>query len=148
MAAKCFSSRVLTLLSVDKIPARYRDESSSSSNNKTDTRTYVSLIKGRRGCVLVVFCFSSTLNFFNSVRCAGPCRRRVNRTFRIPPAEHLCGCRCRFIYSFGSPRKRLFFHQKLMCECPWVVKDPETKEMVLERTTLATLVLLVQSPPT
>lgn len=35
-----------------------------------------------------------------------------------------------------------------MCECPWVVKDPETKEMVLERTTLATLVLLVKIPPT
>ena len=43
----------------------------------------------------------------------------------------------------------LFFPlQKLMCECPWVVKDPETKEMVLERTTLATLVLLVKIPPT
>lgn len=37
--------------------------------------------------------------------------------------------------------------QNTACECPWVVKDTDTKEMVLERTTLATLVLLVQSPP-
>ncbi|CAN0194929.1 unnamed protein product, partial [Ectocarpus sp. 12 AP-2014] len=37
--------------------------------------------------------------------------------------------------------------QDTICECPWLVKDAETRQMVLECARLATLVLLVQSPP-
>ncbi|CAM9777060.1 unnamed protein product, partial [Scytosiphon promiscuus] len=39
-----------------------------------------------------------------------------------------------------------FLPKDTICECPWVVKDAEAQEMVLERARLATLVLLVQSP--